>query len=102
MQLLGCASTEMSYFVCEAEPGKLPARFRWKEIAIARADVGLRRHTRTSAQHHLAAHEFSVIFAERTLERCESRIAEIRARCPFPTVAPNLAKLVTGVRRGRG
>src|SRR5215469_6604016 len=49
----------------EPQPAELPPR-RWiEEIAITHAFMALRCRQRRAAQHHLAHHELSVVFAKR-------------------------------------
>src|SRR5579875_1933865 len=71
----------------QADARELPARLRRKEIAIAGADMGSRRHAGTAAQNHLSAHELAVVLAQRSCERAETRIAEIGACRPLPAIA---------------
>src|ERR1700739_1276951 len=86
---------------CQSDSGKLPTRLRWKKIAITRANMCLWSRARASAQHHLSAHEFPVIFTQRSGQRLKSRITEIGARCPLPAVSPKLARVLTRIlRRG--
>src|SRR5260221_13486921 len=79
MELAMTAGT-LSAIVGQPDPGKLPARFRREEIAIGGPGVGKRSRTRASAQHHLIAHEFSVVLSQRALRRLVTGIRKIGAR----------------------
>src|SRR5208337_3473054 len=70
----------------QTDAGKLPSSFGGKEIAVAGADVRRRRATGTAAQDHLPAHKLAIIFTQRAVEGLESRIAEVGAASPHPTI----------------
>src|SRR5579871_586220 len=80
------------------DTGELPTCLRREEIAVAGPNMCCRSDARTSPQDHLAAHEFSVIFAQRTGQRLETWVAEIRACSPLPTVAEELGRNPTSER----
>src|SRR5258708_5800437 len=81
---------EMSLRSCQPNSRKLPARLRRKEVPVAGAYVSSRRHARASPQHHLAAHELAVVFAQRPSQRLKPRITQISARSPLPAIAKKL------------
>src|SRR5580698_1729297 len=74
----------------QSNSGKLPARFRRKEISIAGANVRSRRNAGAASQHHLPAHEFAVVLSQRSSQWSKARIAKISARSPLPAVAKKL------------
>src|SRR5258708_15573497 len=78
--------------------GELPPGFRREKVAIRCANVRLRSNARTSAQHHLVAHKFSVVLAQRSSHRLVSRIRKIGAGRPLPNVAEHLYRLVRVLR----
>src|SRR3954447_17982183 len=82
---------------CEPDSHKLPARGWREEIAIRRANVRSGRSAGTSAQHHLVTHELSVVLAESTGERGESRIGRIGTGGPLPDVAEELRDVRIGL-----
>src|SRR6266571_709829 len=88
--------------ICQPYPGKLPACFRREEIAVGGADVRARSGARSSAQDHLAAHEFSVVFTQRTGRGLVSRISKIGAGRPLPDIAKQLKRLAVFTRRRSG
>src|SRR5689334_6016249 len=51
-----------------------------------------RRYTRTPAQHHLVAHEFTVVFSLCAGGRMIARISGVGARGPLPGIAEDLLK----------
>src|SRR5215469_7761755 len=79
----------------EPDPGKLPACLRGKKVSVAGADVRLRRGAGTAAQHHLAAHEFAVVFAQSSGRGLETGIGKVGAGGPFPDVAKNLEQTIS-------
>src|SRR2546422_5342950 len=79
-----------SGFPSEAQPRKLPACLRRKEIPVGRAHVGCRRDARSAAQDVLAAHELAVIFTDRAGHRPVARVRPVVAASPLPDVAEGL------------
>ena len=59
-------------------------------------------NTRAAPQHHLPAHEFAVILAERSCQRSKSRIAKISARRPLPAIAKHLCRTIRNRFQGYG
>src|SRR5579864_2095311 len=80
----------LTAIVSQPYPGKLPARFRRKKIAVGGANVRARRGARSATQDHLSAHELSVVFTQRAGTRLIAGISEISARGPLPDVAKEL------------
>jgi len=80
----------------ESESHKLPPRMRREEIAIGGANVRLRCGTGASAEHHLVAHKFAVVFAERAFNWMEFRICRVGAGGPFPDIAEKLRTVRSG------
>src|SRR4029077_20805441 len=78
---------------CESDPGELPPFFRLKKIAIGAADMGAGSGAGTAAQHVLVAHEFAVVFAERSGRGAIARIRRVGTARPFPDVAKHLLDL---------
>src|ERR1700679_3105957 len=74
--------------------GKLPACLRRKEISVAGANVGGGRDAGAASQHHLPAHEFAVIFPQRSSQRSKPRIAKVSARGPLPAIAKELRRML--------
>ena len=70
-----------------------------EEVAVARADVPLRRNARSAAQNHLPAHELAVVLAQRALQRPETGIAKVGAASPHPAVAVVLRTVLVLVLR---
>ena len=70
----------------QPDAGKLPARLRRKEVAVAGADVPRRRDARSAAQNHLPAHELAVVLAQRAVQRTKARIAQVGAARPHPAI----------------
>src|SRR3546814_1754377 len=68
----------------------LPARRRWKEIAVAGATVAGGRRAAAAAQHVLPAHELAVVLAQRAGQRAEAWIRGVGRRRPLPHVAEQL------------
>src|SRR5215467_5662311 len=62
----------------------------WEKVAIGGANVAGRSGARTSPQHQLVAHEFSVIFPDQPGSRSEPGIGRVRAGRPLPNVAEHL------------
>src|SRR3546814_2462662 len=58
----------------QAQAGELPARRRWKEVAVAGANVAGGRCAAAAAQHVLPAHELAVVLAKRAGQRAEARV----------------------------
>src|SRR5690349_13345147 len=86
--------------ICQPDSGKLPTCFGGKKVPITRANMSFWSRARPTAQHHLPAHEFSVIFTERALQRLKSRISKVRARRPLPTITEQLRQPIVAIRRG--
>ena len=84
--MLRLRSDESAPSFRQPDSGKLPSCLGRKKIAVGRANVPCRRDARSAAQHHLPAHEFAVVLAQRAVQRTESRIAQIGAARPHPTV----------------
>src|SRR5262245_9783748 len=83
-----------------ADAGELPTSRRWEEVAVAHAHVRARGRARTTAQHHLIAHELAVVFAERPRQGLEARVGRVCAGGPLPGVAEHLrVAWVTGSTR---
>ena len=77
----------------ESDPGKLPAFFRLKAIAVGRPDVTARGGAGTAAQNVLIAHELAVVFAQRAWGCAIAGIWRIGAARPFPDIAKHLVKM---------
>src|SRR5271156_2566447 len=69
---------------------KLPPRGRREEISVRAPNMRCRRYYRTTPQHHLIAHEFAVVLAQRARQRGKTRIAQIGARRPLPHIPEHL------------
>src|SRR5690606_18621405 len=69
-------------------PRKLPSQWRMKKIAVGMTAVAFRSCYRTAPQHHLVYHELSVVLAYGAGSLPESRIGQIGAFGPFPTLTP--------------
>src|SRR5579871_4387614 len=80
----------LTAIVSQPYPGKLPARFRRKKIAVGGANVRARRGTRSATQDHLSAHEFAVVFTQRAGRGLIAGIWKIGACCPLPYIAKQL------------
>src|ERR1051325_12049810 len=91
----GCCPTDSLWIACESDAGELPAFFRLKEIAIGAANVSAGRRAGTAPQDILVAHEFAVVFAERTRCCAIAGIRRVGAARPFPYIAEYLVKLST-------
>src|SRR5437660_9196774 len=76
--------------ICKPYAGELPARLRRKEVAIGCANMRAGRHAGAATQHHLSAHEFAVVFAERASGGLVPGIRQIGAGCPLPDIAKDL------------
>src|SRR6476660_977909 len=74
----------------EAYASEQPPAAGREEVAIRGADVGCRGDARTTAQHHLRAHELAVVFTDGAGRGAEARIRQIRARRPLPYVTEGL------------
>src|SRR4051812_18607749 len=68
----------------EADAAELPARMRWKEIAVGIAAVTGRRRQRTAAQHILSDHELAIVLDNLAVERAITGIGLVRGARPFP------------------
>src|SRR3546814_3645967 len=77
-------------FRSQAQAGELPARRRWKEVAVAGANVAGGRRAAAAAQHVLPAHELAVVLAQRAGQRAEAWIRGVGRRRPLPHVAEQL------------
>src|SRR5262245_29379746 len=82
-------------YICvasESDSGELPAFFRLKEIAIGAPDVSTGGGAGTTAQDVLVAHEFAVVFPERSWSGTITGVRRVGAARPFPNVAEHLLK----------
>ena len=76
----------------QSKPRELPPCIRGEEIPIRPAKVVPRRRTRPAPQDKLIAHEFAVVFSQRSRCGLIAGIPEVRAGGPFPHVAEHLRK----------
>src|SRR6266853_996659 len=79
-----------SGFPSEAQPRKLPACLRRKEIPVGCARVGCRRDARSAAQDVLAAHELAVVVTDCAGHRPIARVRPVVAARPLPDIAEGL------------
>src|SRR5580704_6784046 len=93
----------MSLDVRQTKAGKLPARRRREKVPISSPYMRSRRNHGSSTQHHLAAHEFAVVFAESTRHRGKSRVAEVSTLGPLPHISEHLRRTLCGpLAQGHG
>src|SRR5690348_2621389 len=74
----------------KSDSAELPARRRWEEVAIGRADMIARRDARPTTQDHLPYHELAVVFRDRAFQGAVTGIGIVGRACPFPGVAEQL------------
>ena len=77
-----------SYLRRQAGFRKIASGSPEKRSSDSSSGCGRGRDARPAAQHHLPAHEFAVVFAQRAFERAKSGIAQIGAARPHPAIAP--------------
>src|ERR1039457_5054481 len=83
-------ATEHSSGRSKSDARELPASLRGKEVPVTGTYVACRTHAASAPQNHLSAHEFSVVFTERTVERREPWVAKVSTPGPLPTVTKEL------------
>src|SRR5580692_4253404 len=71
-----------------------------KVVTVSGAHMIGRRNAGASPQHHLARHEFAVVFAQRPRKRPVSWIADVRAGGPLPAIPKQLLNALAVRRRG--
>lgn len=84
----------------QTNAGELPTGGGWEEVAVGSADVAQRGGAGTAAQDHLIAHEFAVVFADRSGSSLKAWIGKIGTLRPFPHVAKELVGAGTVAGRG--
>src|SRR5947209_8135306 len=65
---------------------------RREKIAISEPAVAARGGARGAAEHHLVAHEFTIVFAESPGRWTVAGVTDVRAGRPLPDVAIELAQ----------
>src|SRR5512147_588688 len=76
IRFLSAAATisRLSNELCQPQSAELPARRRIEEVSVAHALMAFGRCQRGATEHHLADHEFAVVFAECAFGRAIARI----------------------------
>lgn len=85
------ANLAMLDILGQTQSGKLPALMRIEEIAIGCPNVAAGRDARAAPQHHLVAHEFTVVLANGADGRTKSWIGDMTL-CVHSQASPNICR----------